>query len=184
MRPLTIAALCGSLRKASLNQRALTAWAKHLPSHVQLQQLEIAQLPLYNEDINPVPDAVTALKAGIQKADGVLIVTPEYNYGVPGGLKNAIDWASRPGYKSVFAHKPVTIMGASPGQAATARAQGQLKQVLLGMLSEIYPCPELVIGAADKKFSESGEVTDPTLQAALERNAREFISWLERRVGS
>lgn len=183
MRPLHIAAICGSLRKASLNQRALSAWAKCLPGHVQVQQLPIAELPLYNEDISPLPDVVSAFKAGIQQADAVLLATPEYNYGIPGGLKNAIDWASRPGYKSVFAHKPVTMLGASPGQAATARAQGQLKQVLLGMLSEIYPCPELVIGAADKKFSEMGEVTDPALQTALERHARDFIAWLERRVG-
>jgi len=184
MRPLTIAALCGSLRKASLNQRALSAWARHLPSHVQWQKLEIAELPLYNEDISPVPDTVTALKAGIQGADAVVIVTPEYNYGIPGGLKNAIDWASRPGYKSVFAHKPVAILGASPSQAATARAQGQLKQVLLGMLSEIYPCPELLIGGADKKFSDTGEVLDPALETTLERHARDFIAWLERRTPS
>jgi len=183
MRPLTLAAICGSLRKASLNQRALTAWARHLPSHVQLHRLEIAELPLYSDDITPVPEVVAALKAGVKDADGVVIVTPEYNYGIPGGLKNALDWASRPGYKSVFARKPVTMLGASPGQAGTARAQAQLKQVLLGMLSEIYPCPELLIGAADKKFSETGEVLDPALEAALERHARDFVAWLEPRSG-
>lgn len=180
MSELTIAGICGSLRGGSLNRRALLAWATSLPPQVLFQDLSIEGVPLYNADIDPVPEAVVALKQAIAAADAVVIATPEFNYGIPGVLKNALDWASRPAYKSVFAHKPLTMLGAAPGPVGTARAQGQLKQVLLGMLGQIYPCPELVIGGAEARLGTSGSVTDPALAQALERHAREFTAWVRK----
>ncbi len=181
MNDLKIVAICGSLSSTSLNKKALVAWIGHLPAGVQAKIEPLDDLPLYNPDLEPEPEPVAALKVAIGQTDAVMIATPEYNYGVPGVLKNALDWASRPAYKSVFAHTPVAMFGASPGPVGTARAQGQLKQILLGMVADIYPCPELTIGMAKTKLDESGNVSDPTTDAALRRHATEFVAWVQRR---
>jgi len=177
---LRILGLCGSLSQRSLNRMALLAWSQRLGPDVAFETAEIGDLPHYNADLQE-PSVVTAFKEGIALVDAVLIATPEYNYGIPGVLKNALDWASRPAYKSVFANKPVSLLGASPGPVGTVRAQGQLKQVLLGMLSDIYPCPELAINLAAGKFDQAGLVIDEALNTALTRHAQQFASWVRHR---
>ena len=122
-----------------------------------------------------------ALKAQIGNADGLLFVTPEYNFSIPGVLKNAIDWASRPGFRSVLAHKPVAIIGASPGTVGTARAQGHLKQVLLGTLSEVFPYPEVLVSKAHERI-QNGQLADEPTREVLRKMLEAYVSWI-RRIG-
>jgi len=140
-REVVILRIAGSLRKGSLNRALLRAAVDLCRQGARIVPHEIGDLPLYDADIDgdTKPEPVTRLKEAIAAADAILYVSPEYNYGVPGVLKNAIDWASRPGYRSVLAQKPSAIVGASESIVGTARGQGQLKLVLLGMLSVVYP---------------------------------------------
>jgi len=178
MTELRLLTLVGSLRKTSINQQLLSAWAERLPPTVSTLPFSLAEIPLYNADLDE-PPAVAALKQAVSDCHGVVIATPEYNYGIPGVLKNALDWASRPAYKSAFVRKPVGIMGAAPGAVGTARAQGQLKEVLLGMLAELYPCPELAVGMSGTKFDATGHVLDAALDTQLTRHALEFAQWVK-----
>ncbi len=179
---MNILVISGSLRAASINKRLAQAWIESLPTGVNAFLFELHDIPQYNADLNEDAASVVDLKKRIAQSDGVAIATPEFNYGIPGVLKNALDWASRPAYKSAFAHKPVTLFGASPGPVGTSRAQGQLKQVLLGMLADIYPCPELSVGGAPAKFDDSGKIQDEALQKALHRHAEEFCAWTQKRA--
>ncbi|TNF28632.1 MAG: NAD(P)H-dependent oxidoreductase [Deltaproteobacteria bacterium] len=170
-------ALSGSLRAASTNTALLTTLAELAPTGVEVVQHGIGDLPLYNSDLTgPALAPVERLKAAITAADGVLIAVPEYNYGIPGPLKNAIDWASRPAYASPFAGKPVAILGASAGGSGAVRAQGQLKQVLLGMGSQVFAWPEVAVTFAGQKITD-GVVTDETTRGFLERFVVAFAAW-------
>jgi chromate reductase, NAD(P)H dehydrogenase (quinone) len=182
MKKLNILGICGSLRAGSLNSRALLAVKGLAGDDVNIEVAAISDIPLYNGDLGDPPDSVERLKKQIASNDGLLIATPEYNYGIPGVLKNAIDWVSRPAYKSVLAQKPVAIMGASPGAVGTARAQGQLKQVLLGTASEVFPFPEVTLGQASEKLSEDGSVTDERTSQQLKRFIDSYAEWLRRFV--
>src|SRR5688572_23791882 len=125
--PLLVCGIAGSLRKASLNRALLRSAQELAPANMEIRIFDrVGELPLYNEDVDKAgdPEPVAALKRAIADADALLIATPEYNQGVPGVLKNAIDWASRPPRGSVLAGKPTAIFGASPGVTGTARAQG------------------------------------------------------------
>lgn len=184
MTKLKIAAIAGSLSQQSLNKLALSAFIQRFPDGVTCSVIDLAAIPMYNSDLTELPSAVSDLKDQIAHSDAVVLATPEYNYGIPGVLKNALDWASRPAYQSVFAHKPVTMLGASPGGVGTARAQGQLKQVLLGMIADIYPCPELTIGLAKTKLDATGNVLDPKLDELITRHASGFVTWVETRLRS
>lgn len=179
---MKIATLSGSLRQASRNTALLRAAGELAPSSLTFHSLSIGQLPLYNDDLKSDEELreVLAFRAAIGAADGVLIATPEYNYGIPGPLKNAIDWASRPAYRSAFFKKPVGILGASGGVVGTARAQGQLKQVLLGMASQVFPHPELLVGQSEQKFDESGRLTDETSRELLGKFLVEFERWVAK----
>lgn len=169
--------IVGSLREASINRQMLRALQSLTPEGVTLEEYSLADVPLYNADLGE-PTAVAALKAAITTADGVLFVTPEYNYGIPGVLKNAIDWASRPAYASVLAHKPVAMLGAAPGVVGTVRAQGQLKQVLLGTVSHVFPYPEVAVGLFASKFDQSGTLTDVPTRDHLAKFLRAFAEWV------
>ncbi|MDO3387067.1 NADPH-dependent FMN reductase [Gilvimarinus sp. SDUM040013] len=175
-----VLAICGSLRQASLNAQLLQATEKVLDNRAQVSWANIADLPHYNGDLDgddkPLP--VTQLVAQINGADALIIATPEYNYGVPGTLKNALDWASRPAFKSCLAHKPVLLMSASPSPVGGVRAQGQLKQILGGTLSHLCPVPEFALGGAATKF-ENGVLVDSETQKKLERLIGDFLAWLE-----
>lgn len=158
-----ILAISGSLRKASTNTMAIRAAMKLAPEGVEIALADISGIPLYNDDVRVggEPAAVTTFKAAIKACDAVLIATPEYNFSIPGVLKNALDWASRPP-EPPFEGKPVAIMGASPGPVGTARVQYHLRQVLLFLNTFTLNKPEVFIGNSASKFNAEGELTDET----------------------
>jgi chromate reductase, NAD(P)H dehydrogenase (quinone) len=159
--PLRVLGISGSLRRGSLNSSALRTAKALAPAGMNIEIFDIGGIPLYNEDIRAegLPDSVQALRGAIAGADGLLIVTPEYNYSIPGVLKNAIDWASRPP-EQPFDAKPIAIMGASPGALGTARAQYHLRQCFVSLNGLILNRPEVMIGQANNKFDQQGNLTD------------------------
>src|SRR4051794_140605 len=165
MRVLGIA---GSLRHGSYNRGLLEAARQLAGPAMTIEPFDLAGIPLYNADFDTDerrPAEVVRLKRAIAETDALLMVTPEYNHSVPGVLQNAIDWASRPGNRSVFVGKPVAIMGASTGAVGSARAQQQLKLVLMSTLALVLPHPGVVVGQAKEKFDEAGALThEPTRQ--------------------
>lgn len=155
---MTILGVSGSLRRDSVNRRLLRAAAHHLPPGVELVELAPAVLkavPPYDEDDDhdQVDPAVTALRDAIADADAVLFATPEYNGSVPGVLKNAIDWASRPRGEAALASKPVAVVGASPGMFGAVWAQGDLRRIL-GIAGARVVDRELPIPGADEAFDD------------------------------
>jgi chromate reductase len=159
--PMNVLGISGSLRQGSYNTLALRAAQKLAPEGVTLQIADLADIPMYNGDLAKLgmPAAVARLKDQIAHADAVLIATPEYNFSVPGGLKNAIDWVSRPPEPPLDG-KPVAILGASMGMLGTVRAQVHLRQILLFLNTFTLNKPEVFIGAAHTKFNAEGELTD------------------------
>lgn len=177
---MKILGIAGSLRAGSLNRQLLNAATELAPSGTTWEIAELGDVPVYNGDLDTDdtrPAAVTAFRDQIAAADGLFIATPEYNYGIPGMLKNAIDWVSRPAYKSVLANKPVAIASVSMGPVGGARAQAQLKEVLLGVLSRVYAAPELTVGTAGSKFAD-GKLTDERTLASLTRLVTDFVGSL------
>lgn len=157
---IKLAAFCGSLRKASFNRLALQAFVERVPAGVTVQTIEIGDWPLYDADIQAkgFPDKVQAAQKTMLEADGVVLVSPEYNYGISGVLKNAIDWLSRM-TPQPFATKPTAIFGASMGLLGTARAQYQLRQTLVFLDGRPLNKPEVMIGQAQNRFTD-GKLTD------------------------
>jgi chromate reductase len=155
-----IAVIVGSIRRESINRQLAQALAKLAKPKAEYTFLRIDDLPLFSQDLEPSPpDAVIRLKREIDAADGVLIVTPEYNRSIPGVLKNAIDWASRPPDQP-FEKKPIAIMGASPGPLGSARAQYHLRQCFVFLNAYVMNRPEVMIAEAHKKFDSEGRLTD------------------------
>lgn len=164
---MKVLGIVGSLRKGSYNRGLMQAAIELKPDLFSLEVIGLEGIPLYNQDNElDIPEAVSVFKAKISAADAILIATPEYNYSIPGVLKNAIDWASRP--KSVWGNKPVAIMGASPSLLGTARSQYHLRQVLVGL--NMYPLsqPEMMVGVAHEKFSDNGTLTDEKTREKLQ----------------
>jgi chromate reductase len=163
---LNILGISGSLRAGSFNTALLRNAQKHAPSRMSISLYEeLGQLPLYNQDLDNdenLPEVVARLRLAVADADGLLIATPEYNYSIPGGLKNLLDWASRPAASSVLRHKHIAIMGASPSQFGTVRAQLALRQVFLWTHSHVVIKPELMLFGAAQRFDEAGNITDET----------------------
>jgi chromate reductase len=182
---LRIVALAGSLRRGSWNRRLLEAARELAPAGVQVDIVELGDIPLYDADqdsdeTRPAP--VRRLKALVAEADGLLVATPEYNHSIPGVLQNAIDWLSRPAMKSPLAEKPAAIMGVSTGALGAARAQQQLKLVLMATLAQVLPHPGVALGMAADKFDADGRlVHEPTRQFVSVYLAA-FDAWI-RRVG-
>lgn len=160
---MKVLGISGSLRKGSFNSMALRAAQKLAPAGMEISIADISQIPLYNDDVRAAaePAAVTALKAQVRAADAVLIVTPEYNFSIPGVLKNTLDWLSRPP-EPPFDGKTVAIMGASPGPVGTARVQYHMRQVMVFMNAFVVNKPEVFISNCASKFNEQGELTDET----------------------
>lgn len=181
---MKIIGISGSLRVGSLNTRLLQAVQKEMGENASLELISFSDIPLYNEDNDGdvKPDSVTALKNTVAGASGLLIATPEYNYGIPGGLKNALDWLSRPAFKSVLAHKPVAIMSASKSVTGGARAQAQLKVILSGVLAEMYPAPEFVLPQAHQAFAESGSLIDEDVHKRMQRFIQDYCAWIKKRA--
>jgi chromate reductase len=179
--PITIAGLCGSLRKASFNRMALAQFEKSLPEGARLVPVEIGAFPLYNQEILDagVPAAVAQARDAIHGADAVAIATPEYNYSTSGVLKNAVDWLSRT-TPQPFAGKPIGLLGASAGLLGTARAQYHLRQIFVFLDGRPINKPEVMIGAAQTKFSPDGTLNDETAVKLIKDLAANLVREVHR----
>ncbi|OAT82385.1 NADPH-dependent FMN reductase [Desulfotomaculum copahuensis] len=177
-----ILGFAGSLRKHSYNRAALRAAGELLPEGMTMDTFDLSPVPVYNEDVEAegFPAPVQEFKARIAAADALLIVTPEYNYSIPGVLKNALDWASRPPGQSPLAGKPVAFMGASSGYFGTARAQYHLRQVCV--ILDMYPLnsPEVFIPAAQTKFDQNGRLTDDRTRESIRRLLLALRTWTNK----
>jgi chromate reductase len=178
---LSILAIAGSLRRNSYNAAALRAADQIAPPAMQIAIFDIGSIPLYNEDIRTthLPSYVADLRAQVKQADGVLIATPEYNYSVPGVLKNALDWASRPPDQP-FDQKPVAIIGASPSPMGSSRAQYHLRQILGGLNAFVMPKPEVIIAHASQRFDIQGQLIDEATREALRKHLEAFANFIRR----
>lgn len=172
--------ICGSLRVSSWNSRLLSLVPEFLPDDVRLDIQLIGDLPHYNADLDGErkPAVVQSLLDRVASADALLFVTPEYNYSIPGVLKNSIDWASRPAYKSPLAHKPAGIITASSSQAGGVRAQTHLKQVLGGTLTPVYPAPDLALAMVSSLFDSEGRLSDNGARERLQHYLTGFVAWI------
>ena len=180
-KTIRILGIAGSLRESSFNRGALRAAIELAPDGVVIESFDIGQLPLFNQDREGDPPAiVTEFKQKIREADAILFSTPEYNYSIPGVLKNAIDWASRPYGDSAWDGKPAAIMGASGGNIATARAQYDLRKMMVFL--NMFPInkPEVMIGGAASKFDADGNLTDETTRGFILEMRRSLVSWTKR----
>jgi chromate reductase len=179
---MTVLGFAGSLRRASYNRGLIRASVELAPSGIAVEVFDLAGLPLYNQDVEDAgePAAVVAFKQAIARVDALLVATPEYNHGVPGVLKNAIDWASRPRVTSPLRDKAVAVMGASPGRGSTARAQAQLRDAFVFTGACVMPLPELLVGSAGEHFDQGGNLTDPALRASVVALVEALRAWTLR----
>jgi chromate reductase, NAD(P)H dehydrogenase (quinone) len=179
MEPITtILGIAGSLRRASYNRATLRAAQPLVPEGATLEIFELDGIPGFNQDDEAHPPTkVVELKARVRAADAILFVTPEYNYSVPGVLKNAIDWASRPYGDNAWNGKPVAVMGASVGMLGTARAQYHLRQVFVFL--NMYPInqPEVMIAQAAERFDAAGSLLDTHAQDLIRQLLRHLVAW-------
>ena len=173
-----VLALCGSLRKGSYNKSLLRAAVELAPASMRIEVAEIRAIPLYDEDIRAagLPAPVVALREALARADAVLIATPEYNRSVPGVLKNAIDWASRPPDQP-FAGKPLGILGASPGPLGTACSQFHLRQVAVAVDMHPLNQAQVFVGNAAKKFDGEGNLIDEDTRKYLAKHLEALAAW-------
>jgi chromate reductase len=180
--PIRILGFAGSLRAASYNRSLLRAAVGLAPEGMVIETFDLLAVPLYNGDVEAQgdPEGVAAFKQAIAAADGVLMVTPEYNHGVPGVMKNAIDWASRPPRTAALDRKPVGIIGASPGATGSARGQSQLRQAFEFTNSYAMPQPEMVVFRAHEKFDDQGQLTDEATAKYLSAYLIAFAAWVRR----
>ena len=177
-KPVIILGFAGSLRKDSYNKALLRAATKLAPKGTRLEIFDLEGIPLFNQDLEGrMPEKVKEFKAKIMGADALLIATPEHNYSVPGVLKNAIDWASRPPGDNSFEGKPVAIMSASPGILGGARAQYHLRQVLVSLNMHAINRPEVIVASADEKIDENGNLTDEKTKKKIERLLESLVAW-------
>jgi len=179
MTQLTILGITGSLRAGSFNMHALKAAQELCPEGAKIDIFEeLGHIPLYNQDLeNSPPAAVVELKSRLRAADAVLFATPEYNFSVPGVLKNAIDWASRPYGDNSFQGKPAAIIGASTSLLGTARAQYHLRQVMVFLDMHPVNAPEVMIAMANDRFDEHGKLTDKDSQKFITQLLENLMSW-------
>ncbi|MCL4374805.1 NAD(P)H-dependent oxidoreductase [Patescibacteria group bacterium] len=179
---IKILGIAGSLRKGSINQAALRAAQDLVPKNATLDIFaSLKDMPPFNQDQETnLPEVVKRFKSAIRRSDAVLFATPEYNYSIPGVLKNAIDWASRPYGDSAWEGKPVAIMGASVGIVGTARAQYHLRQVFVFL--NMFPLnrPEVMIPNAQEKFDGQGNLTDAYTKEKIKQLLESLVDWTKR----
>lgn len=180
---LRVLGIAGSLRKGSFNRALLRAARELAPDEMRIEIFDgLAEIPPYNadEDTEPGPAPVRALRDAIAGADGVLFATPEYNYGVSGVLKNAYDWASRPAKSSVLIGRPAAIIGAAAGMAGTARAQLQLRQAMVFTQTPVLPGPEVLVARAAERFDDALNLTHEPTREFLAQFLERFEVWIRR----
>lgn len=178
MSQVQILGIAGSLRKASYNRSVLRAAQLLALDDAKIEIFELDGIPGFNQDGELRPPAkVVELKARVQAADAILFVTPEYNYSIPGVLKNAIDWASRPYGDNAWSGKPVAVMGASIGMLGTARAQYHLRQCFVFL--NMYPLnlPEVMITHAAERFDNAGNLIDETTKDLMRQLLQALVAW-------
>jgi chromate reductase, NAD(P)H dehydrogenase (quinone) len=167
-KKISVLGFAGSLRKDSLNKALLRAAVDLVPEGVKIEVFDLAGIPVFSQDLEGnVPRAVTEFKDKIRKADAILIATPEYNYSMPGVLKNAIDWASRPYGDNAFDGKPLAIMSASVGMLGGARAQYHLRQSCVFLNLHPLNAPEVMVPVAQEKVDAKGRLTDEKTRARI-----------------
>lgn len=182
-RGARVLGICGSLRAGSYNRGLLRAAQELAPAGMEIAIFEgLGKIPLYDDDVEGRgdPEPVAAFKSAIQSADALLFATPEYNYGIPGPLKNAIDWASRPAGRSVLMGKPAAIMGATMGNYGTVRAQMSLRQVFLFTQTQALLQPEVLVARAHEKFDPSGRLVDEATRKVIGLQLQAFAAWIAR----
>jgi chromate reductase len=180
---IRVLGIAGSLREGSHNRALLRAAQELAPAEMTIVTFDhLGLLPLYNEDVlaQGVPAPVAALKEAIHKADALLIATPEYNYSIPGVLKNAIDWASRPAETSPLNGKPVALMGASTGSFGTVRAQMHLRQVCVYTNMLALTRPQVLVARAREKFDQQGRLTDEKSIGFVRELLQALLKWTLR----
>jgi len=183
MSQYQIAVIVGSLRKDSINRTLASAIARLAPSEFSFSQVQIGDLPLYNQDDDAnQADSVKRMKAEIVAAHGLLFVTPEYNRSIPGVLKNAIDHASRPYGQSVWTGKPAGVLGASPGAAGTGMAQQHLRNILAAVGVLALAQPEALIQARDGLFDEAGNIGEGS-RKFMQNWMDQYVAWVKRHAG-
>ena len=180
---IEVMGIAGSLRKGSYNRALLRAARDLAPEGLEIRIFDgLADIPLYNEDVRAlgVPEPVAALEEAIRQADALIWVTPEYNYSIPGVLKNAIDWASRPPDTSPLKGKPVAIMGATTGSWGTVRSQMHLRQVCV--YTNMLPVnkPQVLVARAQNKFDAQGQLTDEATQRFVRQQLEALVEWTLR----
>src|SRR5690349_5440837 len=174
--------IAGSLRRASYNRGLIRAAVEVAPPGVRVETHELSEIPLFNADVEALgdPEPVRQFKEAIARADALLIATPEYNHCVPGVLKNAIDWASRPPRRSVLSNRPVAIMGASTGGGGTARAQAHLRDGLAYTGGLVLPQPEVLVPFAASRFDEDGNLHDEETRRAIRELVVALGEWVHQ----
>jgi chromate reductase, NAD(P)H dehydrogenase (quinone) len=176
-----ILGIAGSLRRGSYNQAALRAAKLLVPENAEIESFQLDEIPMFSEDDEKSPpSSVVELKKRIRRADAVLVVTPEYNYSIPGVLKNAIDWASRPHGDSAWSGKSAAIMGASLGAIGTARAQYHLRQIFVTLNVFTLNQPEVVIADAAHRFDENGNLIHEPTKRLIQELLKKLADWTRR----
>jgi chromate reductase len=180
-KEMLVLGFAGSLRKDSYNKSLLRAAGDLAPKNMKLETFDLEGIPPFNQDLEmKMPVKVKEFKAKIRAADAILIVTPEYNYSVPGVLKNAIDWASRPYGDNAFEDKPVAVMSASGGMLGGARAQYHLRQSFVFVNAHLLNRPEVMVTFANEKIDENGKLTDETTRKKVKELLKALVAWTER----
>ena len=180
MSNLTIGVIVGSLRKASFNRQLAHALVGLLPTGVEARFIDIGELPLYNQDLDGnLPEPVQRFKAEVAGVDAVLFVTPEYNRGMPGVLKNAIDWGSRPYGQSVWGGKPAGVVGVSVGTIGTALAQQHLRNILAYLDVPTLGQPEVFLQATDDLFDDKGHIGNEGSRQFLQGWMDRYVAWVK-----
>jgi chromate reductase len=180
-KPIIILGFAGSLRKGSYNKALLHVASELVPKDAKLEIFNLEGIPVFNQDLEDrMPQKVKKFKAKIRAADALLIATPEYNYSVPGVLKNAIDWASRPYDDNSFEGKPVAVMSASPGMLGGARAQYHLRQVLVSLNMHAVNRPEVIVMSVEEKIDEKGNLIDEKTRKKIRQVLESLVLWTRR----
>src|SRR3954471_9567695 len=181
MAPYTVGCLVGSLARESINRKLARALTRLAPEGLVMREIDWSQLPIYSYDYDAdYPPVARDFKAAIAAVDGVLFVTPEYNRSIPGGLKNAIDWASRPYGKSSFLGKPIGIISNSPGVLGGVSAAMNLKQLLPGITGPIMGQPEIYLVGVGDAFDAAGNLTTEPMQKVMQQYIDAYAAFVDK----